>query len=307
MFVLSPSVEATKASARSIPASSSASISSPVPTVNCPPKSSQASRARPRAGRATRGPRPGTKPRGPSASIARASDDPTRPTPTIRMNTDRIYLAPQQRCAPTRRGPSARPVRRLLGSTSGGRRQQHPARRLASARTRSPRPISVRPRRRRSRRASRRPGSCVGGSPPITITSTPRSPRRLDDPGADRARRGRPRSRPRRSRTPRRPPSRARARARASSIALRRRRGVERHRQRHLHHVDRPRAAAAPRPAPRRRRPAGPRCRRCRRRARSRRPARGCSRTRSRAPSWSAPRAGTCTRLVSDVPSTKRR
>src|SRR5204863_3948840 len=41
MFVLSPSVEATNASARSIPASSSASISRPVPTVNCPPTSSQ--------------------------------------------------------------------------------------------------------------------------------------------------------------------------------------------------------------------------------------------------------------------------
>ena len=34
MFVLSPSVEATNASARSIPAARSASISSPVPTVN---------------------------------------------------------------------------------------------------------------------------------------------------------------------------------------------------------------------------------------------------------------------------------
>ena len=37
-FVLSPSVEATKASACSIPASSSASISSAVPTVNDPPR-----------------------------------------------------------------------------------------------------------------------------------------------------------------------------------------------------------------------------------------------------------------------------
>ena len=40
-LVLSPSVEATKASARSMPACSSASISSAVPSVNWPPRSSQ--------------------------------------------------------------------------------------------------------------------------------------------------------------------------------------------------------------------------------------------------------------------------
>ena len=40
MLVLSPSVEAMNASACSIPAASSASISSPVPTVNWPPSSS---------------------------------------------------------------------------------------------------------------------------------------------------------------------------------------------------------------------------------------------------------------------------
>ena len=41
MFVLSPLVEATNTSAVSIPAVSSASSSSPVPTVNWPPSSSQ--------------------------------------------------------------------------------------------------------------------------------------------------------------------------------------------------------------------------------------------------------------------------
>ena len=37
MFVLSPSVEQTTTSARSMPASVRASTSSAVPTVNCPP------------------------------------------------------------------------------------------------------------------------------------------------------------------------------------------------------------------------------------------------------------------------------
>ena len=41
MLVLSPSVEAMKTSASSIPAASSASVSSPAPTVNWPPRSSQ--------------------------------------------------------------------------------------------------------------------------------------------------------------------------------------------------------------------------------------------------------------------------
>src|SRR4051794_38600262 len=90
MFVLSPSVEAMNASARSIPAAISASSSSPVPTVNWPPESSQdfsrlTSRRACASGSSSR-----HETSCPSRSIVRATDDPTRPQPTIRTNTVRI-------------------------------------------------------------------------------------------------------------------------------------------------------------------------------------------------------------------------
>src|SRR4029077_2053595 len=90
MFVLSPLVAAMKASAFSIPAASRASVSSPVPTVKRPPRSSQpfstptSSRvwdARPSSRQETSWPSP---------NIERATEEPTRPQPTIRMNMSRI-------------------------------------------------------------------------------------------------------------------------------------------------------------------------------------------------------------------------
>src|SRR4051794_17946263 len=85
-FVLSPSVDATKASARSMPASISASISRAVPTVNEPPCSSQLrsdpfSRCAIASGSSSR-----TETSCPSESILRATAEPTRPEPTIITN-----------------------------------------------------------------------------------------------------------------------------------------------------------------------------------------------------------------------------
>ena len=70
---------------------------------------------------------------------------------------------------------------------------------------------------RRSRRGPPRPGSGVGGSAPITITSTPRSRAASHDPGAHRRAPGPPRCAPRPSRTPRPPPWPARAPGSAAS------------------------------------------------------------------------------------------
>src|SRR5690349_8612182 len=93
MFVLSPSVEAMKASARWIPAASSASLSRPAPTVNWPPRSSQpfSSPTSSRAWDSGSSSRQETS--CPSRSIARATEEPTRPHPTIKMNTGRILDA----------------------------------------------------------------------------------------------------------------------------------------------------------------------------------------------------------------------
>ena len=85
-FVLSPSVEATKASARSIPAASRASISSAVPSVNCPPRSSQLL-AWPRSSSAMASASSSrTETSFPSSSMELAIAEPTRPQPTIRTN-----------------------------------------------------------------------------------------------------------------------------------------------------------------------------------------------------------------------------
>src|SRR5512139_301316 len=86
MFVLSPSVEAMKASARSIPAAVSASSSSPVPTVNWPPASSQ-DLSRLTSSRACASGSSSTHETScPSRSMVRATVEPTLPQPTIRTN-----------------------------------------------------------------------------------------------------------------------------------------------------------------------------------------------------------------------------
>src|SRR5215210_9003903 len=85
-FVLSPSVEATNASARSIPAASRASISSAVPSVNCPPRSSQLF-AWPRSSSAmASASSSSTETSWPSSIMELAIAEPTRPQPTIRTN-----------------------------------------------------------------------------------------------------------------------------------------------------------------------------------------------------------------------------
>ena len=85
MLVLSPSVEAMSVGA-SIPAASSASVSSPAPTVNWPPRSSQLF-SRPTSSRAwDSGSSSRQETSWPSRSIARATDEPTRPQPTIKIS-----------------------------------------------------------------------------------------------------------------------------------------------------------------------------------------------------------------------------
>ena len=97
MLVLSPSVEAMKTSAFSIPAASSASVSSPAPTVNWPPRSSQLF-SRPTSSRAwDSGSSSRQETAWPSRSIARATEEPTRPQPTIRTN-----IGPDTRSRATR-------------------------------------------------------------------------------------------------------------------------------------------------------------------------------------------------------------
>src|SRR6201999_1009072 len=104
MFVLSPSVEAMKTSAWSIPAASSASASRPAPTVNWPPRSSQLFSS-PTSSRAwDSGSSSSAETVWPSRSIARATELPTRPQPTIKMN-----------------------MRRILDLRLGRRGQEHPA------------------------------------------------------------------------------------------------------------------------------------------------------------------------------------
>src|SRR6188472_1427566 len=105
MLVLSPSVEAMKASAFSIPAATSASVSRPAPTVNWPPRSSQPFSSPTSSRACDSGSSSRQETSWPSLSIARATEDPTRPHPTIKMNTRRI----------------------LDVGCLGGRRQQHPA------------------------------------------------------------------------------------------------------------------------------------------------------------------------------------
>src|SRR5918995_130913 len=100
-FVLSPSVEATNASARSMPLASRASISSAVPSVNCPPRSSQLC-AWPRSSSAiASASSSSTETSWPSSSMELAIADPTRPQPTIRTNIlVPQYIRPRDQPAP---------------------------------------------------------------------------------------------------------------------------------------------------------------------------------------------------------------
>ena len=122
-FVLSPSVEAMNTSARSMPASISASISSAVPTVNWPPRVLPALRsARRRGARARAGPRRGPRLRG------------RRRAPTWRPPSRR---GRRPRSGRTCAGDQTMRVRRA-DSDDGARRARRP-RRARSARPQSPR------------------------------------------------------------------------------------------------------------------------------------------------------------------------
>src|SRR4051794_35818626 len=90
MLVLSPSVEAMKASAFSMPAATSASVSRPAPTVNWPPRSSQPLSSPTSSRACDSGSSSRQETSCPSLSIERATEEPTRPQPTIRMNMRRI-------------------------------------------------------------------------------------------------------------------------------------------------------------------------------------------------------------------------
>src|SRR6202000_2919395 len=121
-----------KASARSIPAWISASVSRAVPTVNCPPESSQlwlcpASRRSWESGSSSR-----TETSCPAANADLATADPTRPAPTIRTNIWPLRSWAWRQRLDDGSAASVRPSshlhRRVLG---GGRRHDHPATRLA--------------------------------------------------------------------------------------------------------------------------------------------------------------------------------
>src|SRR4051812_12441545 len=126
-LVLSPSVEATNASACSIPASRRASISRAVPTVKRPPRSSQLSfwpllRSAMASGSSSR-----TDTSLPSTSICFAIADPTRPQPTISTNTGPLYIekgpeSPMPR--PRARGREYAGIRRATGRAWGWTRDE---------------------------------------------------------------------------------------------------------------------------------------------------------------------------------------
>ena len=185
MLVLSPSVEAMKTSARSIPAAVSASISS-------------AGADREVAAEVLPGlVEPDLEPRvrlgvlveaGDLMALARASRGRPRsrpgPQPTIRTNMRRILVAAAPRLLGDRqRGLAADRLlgrrRRAIRPWCGASRRsaarsaapgREPSQHVLGHRRRSP-PAS----RRRSRRGRRRRGSWSAARPPMTIASTPRS------------------------------------------------------------------------------------------------------------------------------------
>ena len=85
-LVLSPSVEATNASARSMPAASRASISRAVPSVNWPPRSSQLCSCPRSSSAMASASSSSTETSCPSSIMELAIAEPTRPQPTIRTN-----------------------------------------------------------------------------------------------------------------------------------------------------------------------------------------------------------------------------
>ena len=182
-FVLSPSVEAMNTSARSIPASSSASISSAVPTVNGPPASSQL-RLWPASSRSCEsGSSSSTDTSCPAASADLASADPTRPAPTISTNMGRTgsstgahastigHLGARARCRVAAGAVRITRQAALLDDVLGHVSDEvfQPARRV--------------------RRAARRRASRDGSSAASTIASTPRrrASSTIASPGAPRA------------------------------------------------------------------------------------------------------------------------
>ena len=158
-----------------MPASMSASSSSAVPTVNWPPGSSQRASGRRRGARARAGPRRARRPRGPRERRL-ATAEPTRPAPTMRMNTGHLACGASSRRGCRRRWRSASaagPARPAARRVAAGAREDHPARGLATTYfVISPTKFS---RGRRARRAARRRGSATAPRRPA------RSPRR---PGA---------------------------------------------------------------------------------------------------------------------------
>ena len=280
-----------------MPASISASISSAVPTVNDPPWSSQRSvlaalEQRYRLGvlvedgdlvalgehAAGRSPTRLGRSRRSARTCGFCTAYPISQEPATPLRRDAL---PHTLLARRRRGED-HPARRLL---------DHVARRLPDEAVRGPpRPPSA-----------RRRGSRVGSSAASTIASTPRRRASVDDRLARPCARAPSRSPPPRPRTPRRPPSRARARAWRPSTLLVRHARVERQRHRDLDHVERlDHRAALALLGLLGREPAGGADDVVVERAR-RRPARGCCRTRPRAPRCSAS-AGIVKRFASGLP-----
>src|SRR6478672_2026516 len=128
MLVLSPSVEAMKASASSIPAATRASVSRPAPTVNWPPRSSQPLSSPTSSRACDSGSSSRQETSCPSLSIERATEEPTRPQPTIRMNTavsldQRLLLNRPASALATRRVPNRKDIfdfKRYSWITYGG-------------------------------------------------------------------------------------------------------------------------------------------------------------------------------------------
>ena len=243
------------------PAASSASISSAVPTVNWPPWSSQAARARARAALSPRGPRRGPRPRGPGRSCCGRS--PTRLGRSRRsVRTSSSNLIKERR--PSRSRPP-RPRRRRGEDHAAGSLLDHVTGRLphgavarpaaaaqqapAAHRAWAPRRPARSPRRRAGAPPRRSPGRSCARAPIAVATSTPSysSPTSF---------------------------ARASACLRLDDLLLRHAR-VERQRHRDLDHVDRLDHRAALALLGLLGRQPARRCRRCRRPAPRRRPARG--------------------------------
>ena len=181
----------------------------------------------------------------PAASAAVATDEPTRPAPTIEdeHRRERYPAAPSDSDAPARRaalvGPAAAPeprpvAARAPASVAGRRRgEDHPARRLVDDVLRDV-PHEVVAAGRRGRPAARPPRIRDGSSAASTIASHAAPLGLLDDRLRRRGGRAPSPSRPRRPRTPPPPPWRARSAARARLSCASGSARVDRQRHRHL-------------------------------------------------------------------------